>query len=138
MKKILLAAGVLSFSAALGQQNDIMDIEKYLEKKNSGEKNDIINPLFRKLKQGQVNMSQNQTGLTLLNPENVYSLPNNDKVYTLPQDNMPCITTELTAFNMPNLASPDSELTALLKPGNTPGKMPNGAQRIIPIPFLVR
>jgi hypothetical protein len=43
MKKIFLIVAIAAFASASAQQNDIFDIQKYLEKKTAKEKDAIIN-----------------------------------------------------------------------------------------------
>lgn len=58
---------------------------------------------YKQLMKNQFN-SSNINSLTFLNPKAKFShsLPNGNKVYFLPLDNMPCIVPDMSQFNMPN------------------------------------
>lgn len=97
MKKIFVIAGVFSFSFASAQENNFFDIDKHLQKKN---KKKIIIPL----KRPQAKIVETKDAMTVF-PGNMatlsHILPNGNKVYLLPQSNMPCIVPEMHQFNMP-------------------------------------
>mgnify|MGYP003541660680 CR=1 FL=1 len=131
MKKlsvILIFTGI-SFAAS-AQQNDFFDIQKYLQKKRK-ETKPAIKPLFVKPS------IQNQF---VFQADNVNShgkfsltLSNGDKVYLLPQDNMPCITPGISQYNTRNLSGLNKYNSIPVFPDNTPGSIPNAVipKRII-------
>jgi hypothetical protein len=59
-------------------------------------------------------------GYTYLGNNIIDILPNNTKIYSLPQDNMPCIVPDLTQFNMPNKLN-GTRITGM-PPGTAPKK----------------
>lgn len=91
MKKILLIAGILTFSSASAQSIDTFWVKPIPPKA----KNHSLNSPGTYL----VNPSQNLIGNSLL----LNTLPNGNKVYALPQDNMPCIVPETSHYNMPTV-----------------------------------
>lgn len=46
-------------------------------------------------------------------------LPNDSKVYALPQDNMPCVAPSLQSYTMPNAGD-----STMLLPPSAPGRIP--------------
>jgi hypothetical protein len=117
MKKIFLICAIAAGSTSAAQQADLFDTQEYLKKRSFDQKNATINNFY----------GQKNTG-SILPKAPFTTLQNGDVIYYLPQDNMPCVVTDLNAFNMPNAASSvKDEWAYLLKPGNAPGKMPNAA-----------
>ena len=109
MKKIIFVAGLLTGYTAAAQQNDLFDIEKHLEKKNK--KNITLPPgptiKFKKQDSTFISLPGQQATLS-------HILPNGNRVYLLPQGNMPCIVPDVQRFNMP-----------LMRLDSLPGTMPN-------------
>ena len=88
MKKIFFFVSIIAVSFASAQQNDFFDIQKHLQKKLAEEK-------LQKMKDQFIpsNPSNPIIHLTLNPPQArlVQTLPNGNKVYLLPLDNMACI-----------------------------------------------
>ncbi len=146
MKKMFLLAGIIAFSVASAQQNDIFDIQEHLTKKNQLNKELAKDNLFKyhvscfgNYKQYDILVSKHgmevlkaRTKTKVLSelinsnkvdsiPENnmvfnfssmgtnepfplakfSHTLPNGNKIYLLPQDNMPCVVPGMEEFNMP-------------------------------------
>lgn len=61
--------------------------------------------IFKQLMKNRFNSSNTSHSFILLNPKAKFShgLPNGNKVFLLPLDNMPCIVPDMNQFNMPNL-----------------------------------
>lgn len=114
MKKILLIASIFSFGFAAAQEPYVIDADKFLQnhKQVSPFKQDANPDLQTLLKDYYSRMK------SVAQPK-FYTLPNGNRVYTLPQDNMPCIVSYSGNYNMPNPA-----------PHDLPRVMPNPA-----IPF---
>jgi hypothetical protein len=112
MKKILLIAGILVFSFASAQQKDLFDIQQHIQEK-------IKESKLRSLVPKQPFLYPQSK---LSHP---YTLPNGNKVYTLPLDNMPCVEPDMSQFNMPNIAKSDKYLQR-----NMSGRIPNPAPRL--------
>ncbi len=124
MKKLTLLLTLTGFSfATSAQQNDFFDIQKYLQKKRK-ETKPVIKPLFIKPSvQNQFNVFQ--TGKVNSQERLSYILSNGDKVYLLPQDNMPCITPGISQYNTQNLSGLNKYNSMPVLPDNTPGSIPN-------------
>lgn len=124
MKKIFLVFGVFSLYSANAQLKDLFDIEKHLQKKTS-ENNGI------KLRQHtpysfKIPDLSPVTYPIINSYKGVFShkLPNNDNVYILPTDNMPCIVPDMKEYIlMPN---PVSNSNILLQ--DSIGRIPNPAK----------
>lgn len=116
MKKlpVFLALSCISIAGA-AQQKDFFDIQKYLQKKSKESKPAskplvLLKPSF-------------QHFVTL--GEFSHSLPNGDKVYILPQDNMPCITSKINRFDISN-GFDEKEISSPINYNkNLPGIIPN-------------
>jgi hypothetical protein len=105
MKKIFLIVGFSSFGFTYAQQNDVIDIQKYLENKNKKEKaGTFTNPLS----------GAYFPPLCGTYYRDSFTLSNGNKVHSLPQDNMPCVIPDMSQFNMP-----------VIKPGLSPYTIPN-------------
>jgi hypothetical protein len=89
MKKIFLIAGIVSFTVAAAQDNGSPKIKVVPPKP----KNNISSkpPTYYVKPQTQL----------LGNAELLNTLPNGNKVYALPQDNMPCVVPDVSQYNMP-------------------------------------
>ena len=98
MKKIFLIAGILSFTAAVAQDNGSPKIKVVPSKPK---KNISSKP--------PVYFVKPQTQL-LSNAELLNTLPNGNQVYALPQDNMPCVVPDVSQYNMP-VVKPQVEYT---------------------------
>lgn len=115
MKKIIFTTvGVLSFSLALAQTDDFFDIQKHLEKKNKKPVTFPPRPIIKSLK-AQYSTFFFVQALTKLS----HVLSNGNKVYLLPQGNMPCMVPDMHQFNMPvifNDSLPTTMPNVWLKP----------------------
>jgi len=122
MKKILFIISILAFWFACAQQNDFLDIQKQIEKRIKDDKKQKEKQQLRDFRLISFHQQFSQAKLLQV-------LPNGNKIYSLPLDNMPCIVPDMSQFNTPNLA--DRSLT--LK-SNIPGRIPNPVipYRIIP------
>ena len=128
MKKILLIAGIISFSFAYSQSNDLFDIQKFLEKKSEKEKKADFEKIFPKLYftppgvPGNVesyrfpNTFQSPSPLGKLS----HVLSNGNKIYILPQDHMPCVVPDMTQYNSMALAKPDIQQYNIPNPAYPP------------------
>jgi hypothetical protein len=128
MKKILLIAGIISFSYAYSQNNDFFDIQKYLEKKSENEKKADFEKLFPKLYftppgvPGNIepfrfpNTFQSPSPLGTLS----HVLSNGNKVYLLPQDHMPCVVPDMSQYNSIALVKPDIQQYNIPNPAYPP------------------
>ena len=122
MKKILLLFGIAAYSSALGQQKDIFNVDRYLNKKlaEAGKKAD------KRTTQPNFN---NKVSTFVYKPNLTYLLSNGDKVIILAQDNMPCIVPDMRQFQqMPNIAAPGSYFKDSYFKHSFRGKIPNAAQ----------
>ena len=89
MKKILLIVGIASFSFAAAQNNGLPKVQVIPAKPKN-------------------NISTKPNVYLVTPPSEVISgadlqamLANGNKIYTLPQDNMPCVVPDLSPYNMP-------------------------------------
>lgn len=132
MKKVFLLFGIAAFSSASAQQNDLFNIQKHLQKKQTEEKKidekiKFVLPLFKK--------TILYNSYTNNNPTLSYILPNGDKVITLVQDNMPCVVPDMRLFQaMPNTGYDKKFQNNLSLSSRQPGQIPNGA---FPLRMLV-
>lgn len=113
MKKVFLLIGVAGFYSASGQQNNLFDEQKHLQKKG---KQDMpllkLSPAFKPLS---------------VSPSLSYTLQNGDKMLFLPVDNMPCIIPDMSQFKtMPNAVVTLLNFS-LENVNNKPGDIPNAA-----------
>ena len=105
------------------QQKDVFDIQRHLDKISKDKK-----------LPGAVFIPFNKTrpfincGFPLYSQEISHILPNGDKVYTLSQDNMPCIVPDMRQFNMPNSSDPDKYFESLIFRNDSPGAIPNAVR----------
>ena len=127
MKKLtILAAALTGLSVVVSaQQNDFFDVQKYLQKMHKENKKPqkltLIKPSFENL---FINPELPQPNIRKFS----FTLPNGDKVYTLGQDNMPCIVPDIKQFYcMPNLFNYDQYSQTIPFPKNAPGSIPNAA-----------
>ena len=124
MKNIFIIASILAFSFASAQQNDFFDIQKHLQQK-------IKDEINQKQKEQLQSLFKPKISTLFLKPIPVpqikflESLPNSDKVYILPEDNMPCIVPDMTQFNKADLAGLDLKQKYFTPNRNFPGKIPN-------------
>ena len=103
MKKILLIAGIITFSSVSAQSIDTFWVKPIPPKTNDYS--------LKLPKTYLVNPPRNLIGNSLL----LNTLPNGNKVYALPQDNMPCVVPEMSQYNMP-VIKPDVSLNAIPNP----------------------
>jgi hypothetical protein len=120
MKRLFLLFGIAAYTSASGQQKDIFDIQKHLQKKKAeAYKKNIGKPILLSLS-------------VPLPPQNFsYKLPNGD-VVSYGNGRIPCIKTDLRKFStMPNkeyTCTPYQLTSPLLK---QPGQIPNVLNRHI-------
>lgn len=112
MKKILLIIGILFFSFASAQQNDLFDLQKHIQGKIKESKIKALVP-------------NQPIEYPQIKPSSSYILPNGNKVVILPEDNMPCVEPDMSQFNMPNLAKSDKLLLNKWQPGQIPNLIPH-------------
>jgi hypothetical protein len=129
MKKIFLLFGIAAFSSASAQQKDVFDINRhirgFLDKKTSPEK-EIKPPVINNF----ISIVPYQQGMKLS-----YVLQNGDKVFILPNSNMPCVVPDMRQFSiMPNRSNPNEYFEFRLNKQNIPGNIPNAAPPFIIIP----
>lgn len=111
MKKIFLIAGIVSFSVAAAQNGNLPKVQVIPPKP----KNNISStPRFYSLipKQQLIDGAKLQ-----------YTLPNGNKVYALPQDNMPCVVPDVSQYNMP-VVTPENEAYTIPNPAYPPATKP--------------
>ena len=111
MKKILLIAAIASFSVAAAQDDRSPRIQVIPPKP----KNNISStPKFYVVppKSSLIDDAR------LLN-----TLPNGNKVYALPQDNMPCVVPDVSQYNMP-VVTPEKEAYTIPNPAYPPATKP--------------
>ncbi|MBL7723513.1 MAG: hypothetical protein JNK27_05155 [Chitinophagaceae bacterium] len=124
MKKIFLVFGVFALYSANAQQKDLFDIEKYLQKKAT-ENNGIK---FRQQTFDKFKIPDSSPGTyPIINSYiGVFShkLPNNDRVYILPTDNMPCVVPDLKEFYV----MPNAGINSNIILQNRIGQIPNPAK----------
>jgi len=121
MKKVFLVFGIAAFSSASAQQKDVFDIERHLQKITTGKKLPGVNL------QNQPIFEFKQLPPNLLN-----SLPNGDRVTTLPGYNMPCVVPgQSYLYFTPNLAGINQPLLLRAFKRSEPGIIPNPADHNI-------
>ncbi|MEI9807486.1 MAG: hypothetical protein WDO16_06135 [Bacteroidota bacterium] len=112
MKKIFLLAGIASFSVAAAQNDQLPKVQavppKPKENVSSVPKFYVITP-----------KQQLIANAKLLN-----TLPNGNKVYALPQDNMPCVVPNVVEFNMPVVTPQKEEAYTIPNPAYPPAAKP--------------
>jgi hypothetical protein len=112
MKKVLLIAGIATYSFASAQEKG----QPYWK---------VVPPLSKKvipLPPGNNFSTQSLTlppGIQLLG-----SLPNGNKIYALPQDNMPCVIPDMSQYNSMPVVKPDLSLYNMPNLANPNGKKP--------------
>src|SRR5688572_29035821 len=125
MKAILTAAVILIAGSAFAQQdNNYSDL---LRRYKNPELKKLERPKFdaqRNYRMPQFNMPPSPPQGELLS-----TLPNGNKVYALPQDNMPCVVPNMEGSVMPNAGSNNR----VYRPSD-PGAIPNPGAGIILIP----
>ncbi len=124
MKRILLLLGLIGGYAVAAQQKDLFDIEKHLQKKSierTGKNHRLLLPdNFNNYKSVPEKDPVNKSYTGVLS----HTLPNGDKLYSLPTDNMPCVVPDMNLYNiMPNAGT---STTIVLQ--NRPGIIPNPAK----------
>jgi hypothetical protein len=108
MRSILLTLGIIGSLSVAAQDNNM--VEDYFKKNVPKLKKDVslsfpaAVDLAKKMPMGM---------------EYSHSLASGTKVYTLPQDNMPCVVPDMNQFNMPNAGT-----GIKIKP-HSPGAIPN-------------
>jgi len=129
MKNIFLLLAIASFSLASAQQNDLFDIQKHLKKRTELRNKQRAEKLFSlpntRIRQPfQYPLLNNNVQVFHSMPESklLAQLKNGNKLYLLPQDNMPCVVPDMSEFNMLVL-KPDVQFTipnAAIPPTNNP------------------
>ena len=98
MKEIFLIISVATFSLASAQENGKPYLRIIPPKTKT-------NPFLAHIGKDTFSFrdlqSLNQTPQLLPQAKHLYTLPNGNKIISLPQDNMPCVVPDMTAFNMP-------------------------------------
>lgn len=124
MKKIFLILVILSAKAS-AQQKDLFDIDKHIQK-SLQEKRKIANTDKIPYSFGK---THSFPGSYFVNdPARTFTLANGDKVVTLPFDNMPCIVTDMSQFQvMPNFGRGNPVYNFNFLSNKIPGAIPNGA-----------
>lgn len=97
MKYLLLLAGLAVFGFASAQEDALHYFQKKLNKQNKA----FMPPEYQSPFSLQL-----QKNYLSAQKENVFVLPDGNKVTLLAQDNMPCIKPDMSEFNMPNAGSP--------------------------------
>ena len=123
MKKVFLLFGIAAFSSASAQQKQVFDINKHLQdlldKKNTSQL--IVKPSGSN-KYFVAGSSQPGFKLSAI-------LPDGDKVYLLPPDNMPCIVPDMKQFTaMPDISNPNEYFETLPFRNHLPGAIPNAVE----------
>ena len=131
MKKYFFIVGLAAFSFAAAQENNHFDIQKFLQKKQAEQK--PIGRLFldKFQKPIPIYLSQDPPQAKLMQV-----LPNGNKVFSLPQDNMPCIVPDMDQY-VDNMPPSPKKIDLFNKQQNyrqQPGAIPNPAYpwKIIP------
>lgn len=124
MKTIFLLFGLFGCYGVSAQQKDLFDIEKHLHKKSIQKKG----TKHRLLQRDNFN---NYKSVPEKNPANKsytgvlsYTLPNGDKLYSLPTDNMPCVVPDMNQYNI----MPNAGTSTIVILQNRPGIIPNPAK----------
>jgi hypothetical protein len=120
LKKVFLLIGIFSTGTAVAQQSDLFDTGKHLQKKGQG-KNIKSWALPPRTGAGQNTFLTTPYSKAKLSQQ----LPNGNRVYLLPVDNMPCVTPDMTRFrSMPNAAS---DFPQFIFRQRNQGRIPNPA-----------
>lgn len=127
MKKIILIAGIFSFSCVTAQNNDLFNPKEYLERKA---------PRFLPKQGSFFNAKPNKMTVYEIMPDMPeaklsHTLSNGNKVFILPQDNMPCIVPDMNQFSaMANSYRKDDVSESTI------GQIPNAIPRIFITPII--
>lgn len=102
MKNIFLAVSIFSFLFVSAQQNDVLDIQKQIQKRSEEDwkekkKEELLSFRNWRYTPPKYRESLPQAKLS-------HTLPNGSKVYLLPQDNMPCLVPNMDHYGMPNVS----------------------------------
>ena len=125
MKKIFLLFGIAAFCSASAQQKDVFDIQKHLNQLVKDKK--FPGAVFKPFNKTRPLI--NYYGYPLYSQNLSHILPNGDKVYTLSQDNMPCIVPDMKQFNnMPDISNPNEYFELLQFRNHVPGTIPNAVR----------
>jgi len=119
MKKVFLFFGIAAFSSASAQQKDVFDINRHIQEVLRNRNTSVRGVETFKTDQVFINSS------TGSKPKLSQILPNSDKVYTLRQDNTPCVVPDMSQFNMPNISNPSEYFESLPFKQHLPGIIPN-------------
>lgn len=124
MKKIFLVLGLSGIcSAAFSQTEEFFNAQKHLQKKTKLGKKTRNKPVVRNF-----SLPLQKNG-AFLKPALSQILPNGDRVFILPADNMPCVSPDMTRYRaMPNA---DIDIRLFILRQQRAGQIPNPA---IPLP----
>ena len=127
MKKLTILVAIITGLSAVAsaQQDGFFDVQKYLKKihkeNKKPQKLTLIKPSFK-------NLYNNLDFPLFYIGKFSFTLPNGDKVYTLGQDNMPCIVPDTKQFYcMHDLFNYRQYSQTIPFPNNAPGSIPNPA-----------
>ena len=125
MKKIFFLTGIFFVGGVAAQKSDLFDAGKHLQKKGQGKN---IKPWALVPRPGP------EQNIFLAVPYSEaklsHQLPNGNRVYLLPVDNMPCVTPDMTRFrSMPNAVS---DFPQFIFRQRKQGRIPNPA-----LPFTI-
>ena len=120
MKKIFLSLVITGFASTVSaQQNSFLDLQLQKRKKETVT---TVKPLSQN-SIFQKKLSDFRSAPTVNQGTLSHVLPDGDKVYSLPQDNMPCIVSDMRRFNSGSVYG-KGEVTLTDKIGS----IPNGAR----------
>ena len=125
MKKIFLVFGIVAFSSAAAQQNNVFNVESYLQKKTDN-KNEKIEKNSYLSSEGCFGGPLVQKAIPNYLPG--FLLPNGDRIKDMAPllYNMPCVRPDMRQFRtMPNPGL--GILPSYFSSGPLPGQIPNGA-----------
>ncbi len=123
MKYTFLLAAIAAFTMAIAQDNNY---SPWLKKNKKSQLFKVPLPRFDAIT-GPGNFVPEQTILSLPQARLTHRLPNGNKVYALPQDQMPCIVPDMNQYNMLNM----SRITIQPYRYKGPGAIPNPAVPIL-------
>lgn len=128
MKKVFILAGIFLCGTAFAQQDDKQN--KITPYYYFFKQHDNIDSFRLKLDNGTP-IPPNNSLILDLQGKYSHGLPNGDKVFLLPQDNMPCVVPGNQHQSMPNITGPKDKIVNPPNPGHIPN--PGRKWRVIPI-----
>ena len=117
MKKILFILGIVTFSLASAQDNENPGLKIIPPKSKSVPflfPNGIDTLWFHN------SDVLNQTPQLIPQSKLLYTLPNGNKVYSLPQDNMPCVVPDISQYNTMAMVTPEKNQYNMPNAANPP------------------